>query len=283
MVLVSVIIPCFNSGATLKRTIDSVKSQTLTKLEIIVVNDGSTDPATCNLLSALDGVTVLNQLNSGLPAARNAGFREARGEYILPLDADDWLEPRALEVMLHMIKSTPHSSFVFCDIQLEGEASGVLQKHYNFFEQLSLNQLPYCILMPKRIWSEIGGYDESMRQGYEDWEFNIRLGARGCHGLRVAQPLFHYCVSSSGMLISKSNRLHGQLWSEIQSRHKSIYSWSNLIRLWFEWSSRQSRYPLSVYLFWIVLHRLLPTSVFSLLFKFLRQRSAARRVSCSGI
>jgi len=277
--LISVVIPCYNSGATLAQSLASVKTQTWTNLEIIVIDDGSTEPNTCAVLAALEGVTVVSQPNSGLPAARNAGFRAARGEYVLPLDADDWLEPTALEVMLQVLKSSAYASFVFCDLQLEGEASGVLQRHYNFFEQLSLNQLPYCLLMPKRLWTEAGGYDESMCQGYEDWEFNIRLGILGYYGQRSAQPLLHYRVSSSGMLISKSNRLHGQLWSKIQARHKSTYRLPNLIRLWREWSGRPSRYPLSLHLVWMVLHRLLPKPAFLWLFKVQRHYSAKRRVT----
>lgn len=277
--LISVVIPCYNSGATLARTVASVKVQTWTNLEIIVVDDGSTDANTSAALNELQDVTILRQSNSGLPAARNAGFRIAQGEYVLPLDSDDWLEPTALEVMMKVLKSSYYASFVFCDLQLEGEASGVLQKEYNFFEQLSLNQLPYSLLMPKQIWVKAGGYDESMRQGYEDWEFNIRLGTLGFFGQRVAQPLFHYSVSSTGMLISKSNELHGLLWSEVQERHKSTYRWSNLIRLWREWSARPSRYPLLLHLLWMALHRLLPKSVFSWLFRFYRKLSAERRAA----
>ena len=277
--LISVVIPCYNSGATLAQTVASVRVQTWANLEIIVVDDGSTELNTSAVLAALENVTIVKQPNSGLPAARNAGFREARGDYVLPLDADDWLEPMALEVMINELKSSVQASFVFCDLQLEGEASGVLQKHYNFFEQLSLNQLPYCLLMPKRIWSEAGGYDETMRQGYEDWEFNIRLGTLGYFGQRIAQPLLHYRVSRNGMLISKSNLLHGLLWSEVQTRHKTTYRWSNLIRLWREWSGRPSRYPLSIHLMWIALHRLLPTLVFSWLFRVYRKLSAERRAA----
>jgi glycosyltransferase involved in cell wall biosynthesis len=280
--LISVVIPCYNSGATLRQTLASVKAQTWTNFEIIVVDDGSTEPNTCALLLALEGIAVVHQPNSGLPAARNAGFRAARGEYLLPLDADDWLEPTALAGMMDALRSAAHASFVFCDLQLEGEALGVLQKQYNFFEQLFLNQLPYCLLMPKRLWSEAGGYDESMREGYEDWEFTIRLGTLGYYGQRVAQPLFHYRVSSSGMLISKSNRLHVRLWSEIQARHKLIYRWRNLIHLWREWSAKPSRYPLSLYFLWLALHRALPAPAFSWLFRSLRQRSAARRSTNSS-
>ena len=58
-------------------------------------------------------------------------------------------------------------------------------------EQLFLNQMPYCILLSKHIWSKVGKYDETMVDGYEDWEFNIRLGINGYYGIVVQKPLFH--------------------------------------------------------------------------------------------
>lgn len=275
--LISVVIPCYNSGQTLEQTVASVKSQTWPSVEIIVVDDGSTDALTQEVLAALDHVTLVRQSNSGLPAARNAGFRAARGDYVLPLDADDWLEPQALAVMLQALQTAGGFGYAFCDVRLEGEASGVLQKNFNFFEQLSLNQLPYCLLMPQKLWLKAGGYDETMREGYEDWEFNIRLGSLGYSGLRVPQPLFHYRVSSGGMLISKSNRLHGLLWAEIQARHKLTYRWRTLIGLWREWSGKPSQYPLAFHMVWLAAHRLLPAPVFSWLFQQQRRRSTARR------
>lgn len=279
MDLVSVVIPCYNSGATLGQTVASVKAQTWPNIETIVIDDGSTDPMTREVLATLVDVAVVRQANSGLPAARNAGFRAARGDYVLPLDADDWIEPEMISAMMQAIQSSGHAGYVYCDIRLEGEGNGVLQKEYNFFEQLSLNQMPYCLLMPKRLWAEAGGYDETMRQGYEDWEFNIRLGARGYYGRRVALPLFHYRVSSSGMLISKSNRLHGLLWSEIQARHKSLYKPLSLLRLWREWADKPSHFPPLMYFFWIGLHRILPASIYASLFKRLRARTHNRRTS----
>ena len=276
MELVSVVIPCFNSGDTLQQTLDSVKRQTWPNTEIIVVDDGSSESETINLIDSLREVTVIRQPNRGLPAARNVGFRAAGGEYVLPLDSDDWLAPEALMMMLSALKSSPKPDFVFCDTRLEGEAKGVLRKQYNYFEQLFLNQLPYCLLMRKRIWEDVGGYDESMTNGYEDWEFNIRLGLNGYHGLALPRPLFHYRVTSSGMLISKSNRMHGLLWSEIQARHQTLYKVVNLYRLWRQWRRKSSRYSLSLYFFWFLLHRCLPAPLFSMLFRRLRARKRQR-------
>lgn len=277
MELVSVVIPCYNGGNTIYQAIESVRSQTWPRVEIVVVDDGSNDPATVALLDSLKAINLIRQANAGLPAARNAGFRAAHGEYILTLDADDWIEPVAIEIMLQALKSTPAAGFAFCDARLEGESSGLLQKNYNYFEQLFLNQLPYCLLLPKHLWAEIGGYDESMRLGYEDWEFNIRLGKQGYWGLRIAQPFFHYRVSTSGMLMSKSNRLHSVIWSSIQAKHPSLYKPTNLFRLWRKWAAKPSHHPLVMYFFWIGLHRVLPSSAFAWLFKRLRARSHQRR------
>lgn len=275
--LVSVVIPCYNSGETLGKTIESVGAQTWPNVEIIIVDDGSTDQKTLHLMKSFLGVKLIRQANRGLPAARNAGFHAASGKYILPLDADDWIDPETIVTLLGALNASTAASFAFCDAQLEGEASGRLQKHYNFFEQLFLNQLPYCLLMPKALWEKVGGYDESMRQGYEDWEFNIRLGSLGYHGVRSPQPLFHYRVSSSGMLISKSNRLHGFLWAEIQNRHRLFYKPFRLYQLWGQWKNRPSTRPLSVYFVWLALYRILPASIFCKLFSRLRANVHGQR------
>ena len=134
----------------------------------------------------------------------------------------------------------------------------------------------------RSIWGEVKGYDESLRQGYEDWEFNIRLGQQGYFGFCVTRPLFHYRVRGSGMLISKSNRLHGLLWSEIQTKHKSIYKLSNLYRLWKVWSKKPSNHPLVLYFIWFGLHRLLSPYFFSILFKSLRAFTDRRRKTATS-
>jgi len=277
--LVSVVIPCYNSGATLAKTIASVQSQTWAHIELIVVDDGSSDEHTVKLLNALRGVRLIRQRNSGLPAARNAGFLNANGTYFLPLDADDWIEPDTIERLLLGLKSDANTHFAYSYIQLEGEARGILKKSYNFFEQLFLNQIPYCILMPRSVWEAVGGYDESMRHGYEDWEFNIRLGASGYFGHVVQYPHLHYRVASSGMLMSKSNQIHCLLWLEIQGRHKNVFYFRNLIRLWKVWRPKTSKYPLLLYFFWFFLCRALPISLSSRLFRWYRWSSHLRRIN----
>lgn len=282
MDLVSVIIPCFNSGATVTQTVNSVKAQTWPNIEILVVDDGSTDMATINVLDALNGIRLVRQANAGLPAARNAGISAARGDFVLLLDADDWLDPRAVGEMLSVLQNNREAAFAFCQIHMEGEGRGVLAKNYNFFEQLFLNQLPYSLMLRKSAWLAVGGYDETMRLGYEDWEFNIRLGAKGYFGVAVAEPLFHYRIAQSGMLLSTSNKVHGKLWASIRQRHPSVYRGTNLFRLWLFWRKRPSTYPLFLYFFWHMAAKLLPASIFAALFRALRRYSHGRRVTASA-
>ena len=276
--IVSVVIPCYNCGATILKTVDSVKCQSHPYVQIIIVDDGSSDPDTITILDDLTDVILIRQQNIGLPAARNAGIRWAGAGYILPLDADDWLEPNAIEVLLAPFRADSFRSFTYSHIMLEGELSGTLSKSYNFFEQLFSNQIPYSILMPYWLWLHAGGYDETMTSGYEDWEFNIRLSALGHFGVVIPEPLLHYRVSINGMLISRSNQLHGVLWRYIQSKHKGLYSFSYLLSLWVYWRNYPSTYPLLLYIPWLLLHRILPDTFFSSIFRLIRSNSHSRRL-----
>ena len=280
---VTVVIPCYNTHEFLRKTLDSVRAQTFAVDEIILVDDGSTNPSTIDFLDHVGGdVRLVRQQNKGLPAARNVGFRLAKGNFVLPLDADDWLEPMAVEKLLGALVSQHQAGFSFCQMLMEGDGQGVLAKNYNFFEQLFLNQLPYCLMLKKTAWVAAGGYDETMRRGYEDWEFNIRLGAMGYFGVAVAEPLFHYRISQSGMLLSTSNKVHGELWLSIRQRHAGLYGVSSLFHLWRQWRKLPSTYPLHLYFFWLAASQLLPTSAFSALFRVLRRYSHGRRVTASA-
>tara|TARA_Y100001968_G_C19453940_1_gene770811 strand:+ start:7002 stop:7901 length:900 start_codon:yes stop_codon:yes gene_type:complete len=268
--LISVIIPCFNSGNTLKRSIESIKSQTLQSIEIIVVNDGSDDKKTLKVISSLKDVKIINQKNNGLPSARNIGASNSKGEFLLFLDADDWIENDALELMYKHLINHKDYAYVFPDIFLEGKVRKIISKEYNFFEQLFLNQLPYCFLISKKTWNKTGGYDEEMILGYEDWEFNIRIGSRKMYGKKLALPLFHYSVNQSGMLISKSSKLHSSIWKYIKNKHFKLYKLKSIIQIWWEWRTKSSSYPLIIFFPWYLFLMYLPDSHSSNIFIFFR-------------
>ena len=278
--LVTVILPCYNAHQHLDEALNSVLAQTHRKIEIIVVNDGSTETETLDSLSSVDSsVNVIHQENKGLPAARNRGFNEARGEFVLPLDCDDWLEPTAIAQLLGAVEVSGPGAFAFPQMILEDQAAGTTTKHYNSFEQLFLNQLPYCLLLPKVAWEKLGGYDESMRQGYEDWEFNIRLDVNGWRGVTVPEPLFHYRVTGSGMLLSTSGRQHCELWETIRRKHPEVYQYRKLKDIWLERRKHPSSYPLWIYFMWLLANGIMPTAWASKLFSWVRRYSNSRRVT----
>lgn len=231
---VSIVIPCHNGGRFLDALLASLAAQTFRDFEIIIVNDGSSEPATLRKLDELRSrVRVIDQECRYLPGARNTGFREARAAFVLPLDCDDTLEPNYLDVTVAALRTAPAEvGFVFTHMRLAGGLAGVLHNRFDSFDQLFLNALPYCMLIRKSAWIKANGYDETMRDGMEDWEFNIRLAAAGYQGIEIAEPLFVYNVRTDGMLLSKSARMQGTIWRQIRERHRDLYRLPALVALW---------------------------------------------------
>jgi glycosyltransferase involved in cell wall biosynthesis len=226
----------------------SLDAQTFRDFETIIVDDGSTEAETLAKLQSLpEHIRIVRQRNTGLAAARNAGFQAATADLVLPLDCDDALAPTFLEEAVRIFDTAaPEVGFVFCDMQAAGALGGILPRYLSRFDQLFLNRLPYCMLLRKSAWQSAGGYDVEMRDGYEDWEFNIRLILAGWRGLRIERPLFIYYVSPSGMLMSRSAPLHGKLWRRILARHSDVYALQSLRKRHAEWSDTKSRFgPLS--------------------------------------
>jgi glycosyltransferase involved in cell wall biosynthesis len=232
--LVSVIVPCYNSGKTLSRTIDSVIRQTWENIEIIIINDGSTDRSTIELLGYLSTkpkIIVHSQSNKGLASARNSGIRISKGEFILPLDSDDWLDDNAIKLMLDSANQNNRNNIVFSNIKLEGEKVGVKETYCNPFEQLFSNQLPYCMLFPKSVFNEISGYDESFLFGLEDWDLNIRLFINKHNFMKVNKSIFHYWVDKRGMFQSVTSKKFGYIFTQIMQKNSDTYVVSNLLKL----------------------------------------------------
>src|SRR5690348_2571583 len=124
---VSVVIPCFNAGEHLDEAVRSALAQTHADLEVVIMDDGSTDPATRRLLdgaAAWPRTRILRQANAGPSAARNAAIEAATGEFILPLDADDRIEPGYVEQAAAILQSRPEVGIVYCRAMKFGAESG---------------------------------------------------------------------------------------------------------------------------------------------------------------
>lgn len=193
---VSVVIPCYNHGHFVDDAVDSLLKQTWQDFEIIIVNDGSTDPETNNFLAAYQRpkTRILNlERNVGLPAARNAGIREARGRYICCLDADDKLQETYLEKALVVMEINAGVSFVWSWTQVFGSESRVwYAPQFDPEKMLFYNLLNPPAVFRRSAWEKVGGFYEAMRDGFEDWEFWVRLTGHGFRGHRISEKLILY-------------------------------------------------------------------------------------------
>jgi glycosyltransferase involved in cell wall biosynthesis len=249
--LISVIIPCWNAGIFLKKTLDSVLNQTYSEYEIIIVNDGSTDSETINVIKSYHNqnnkkIKVINQSNVGLPAARNIGIKKSKGEYFFFLDSDDWIEKDCLEILLKKIKNKKNL-YACSYFETFQDENYLLTPTYNFFELLFSNQLPYCCLFPRSIIKKFGSYDEKMIDGFEDWELHIKLAKNNVFPAIVKKVLFHYRVSAKGMLKSKSLKKYSETLNYIRRKHEDIFSLSSLITIYSQWKLKKSKYYLLIY------------------------------------
>jgi glycosyltransferase involved in cell wall biosynthesis len=242
---ISVVVPCYNGGRFLDQLLASLRAQTFRDFEIVIVNDGSTDRATQEKLAALDpAIRVIHQENRGLSAARNAGFAAARADLVMALDCDDQLAPTYLAETLAALQSAgPETGFAFTHVRLVGGAHGIQKRYYNEFDILFKNIIGYSMLIRKAAWLKAGQYDESMRDGYEDWEFNIRLIGAGFAGIEIPKPLFIYTASTQGMLLGHSSHVHAATWRRIRQKHRDTYRLWNIARLF--WKSRSQRTEMS--------------------------------------
>jgi glycosyltransferase involved in cell wall biosynthesis len=234
--VVSIVIPCYNYGEFLKDAVDSVYRQTFLSYEIIIVDDGSTDPATQEVLRTYEEksaeksrLRVLRKENGGLPAALNTGIRAARGLYICCLDADDTLEPTYLEKTLILLETAADSGFAYSWLRSFGDRRYIWRTKPLDPYDLPHKNCSYSAALYRRAdWEKAGGYAEDMRGGYEDWEFWIRLMRLGARGYAIEESLFNYRRHGRTMLDDAQNR-HAELVGEIRKRHIDLYEDKSII------------------------------------------------------
>jgi GT2 family glycosyltransferase len=271
---VTVVVPCFNGGRFLDGLMASLDAQIFRDFETVIVDDGSDDEETLSKLAALKGrVRVIHQKNAGLSATRNTGIRAARSDMVMTLDCDDTIEPPFLQEAVALLRAAPSDvAGVICHKRLVGSGSGLLERHFNRFDLLFTNPMPSGILLRTACWQAVGGYDETMREGYEDWEFYVRLMRAGYRALVIPKPYLAYRVSSTGMLFSQASGHHAALWRAIRRKHAETYRPWALMRLWWQSRDGTGRVSLAKGLAAYALTALLPDAWFSRLIAGLRRR-----------
>jgi len=223
--LVSVVIPCYNLGEYLPEAVESVRRQTCPPVELIIVNDGSTDEQTRQILQRYEhqaGITVYHKPNGGASSARNYGISRAHGDYILCLDADDVLLPDFLAETVAQLDAQPAAGVVSTYVESFGEQETIWRPNdYTPHALLTTNQICGGSLFRKLCWEQAGGYKEI--KGWEDWELWITIiEENGWQWAVVPQPLYRY-RRRSGSLSMAHGELGTEILRQIHSLHAGLY------------------------------------------------------------
>jgi glycosyltransferase involved in cell wall biosynthesis len=225
---VSIIIPVFNAGRLLTRALDSVEAQTERDFEVVVVDDGSIDRRTHKILdhaAERPGVTVHRTENRGPSAARNLAIEHARGAYILPLDADDYLAPTYLEKTIPVLDAEPALGVAYTWVGLVGGHHGTWKTGgFGVRELLTRCTIHVTSLYRRRLWEDVGGYDPRFVESCEDWDLWLGAAARGWKGRCVPEVLVYYRRSASSR--EKHARTHGvstRLMRTLVEKHRPLY------------------------------------------------------------
>jgi glycosyltransferase involved in cell wall biosynthesis len=192
---------------------------------VIVVDDGSTDPHTLSVLDALKRprTVILRRPNGGLSAARNQGISAARGRYICCLDADDRLAPTYLEKAAALLEADLGIGFVYSWVQLFGDENDIWQTEpFDLAELRRRNYISVAAVFRREHWEVVGGFAEDMRDGYEDWEFWLRLAEGGKRGVLIPEALLEHRLHGRTM-IYEAREHHESLVTAIQQRHPRLY------------------------------------------------------------
>ena len=226
---ISVIIPTYNYKHYLAECLDSVLGQTYKNVEVIVVDDGSSDNPK-EVVDKYPSVLFIRKPNGGLASARNAGIAASTGEYYMTLDADDKLVPGAIEEHVKLL--TDDRTVAQCALLEFGERHVLnVPPEKTSLERVMQANTMYCnCLFPKKAWEEVGGYDESdvMRLGYEDWEFNIRVLAAGYRVNTSDFIALRYRVHEGQMTQATSHPRRQELYDYIFTKHQELYQSKNL-------------------------------------------------------
>ncbi|MEN6568921.1 MAG: glycosyltransferase family 2 protein [Rikenellaceae bacterium] len=227
-VLVSIIIPCYNQARYLIKTINSVFNQSYQNWECIIINDGSTDNTkeiALDLTKRDKRVHFINQVNQGVCVARNNAIKKSKGKYILCLDADDLISPNFLVETVKLLEENDDIKVATSTVYFFGRRKGKLvPKSYSLEILLAQNQLVITSLFRRSDFNRIGGFSNSMSEGFEDWDFWIRMIKDGGKIECAEDAIFYYRLlrssRNSNIDNDKESRLRFKLWDN----HKELYS-----------------------------------------------------------
>lgn len=184
MPAVSVIIPAYNSAATIRRCLDTVFAQTQKDMEVIAVDDGSVDETPRVLEEYRNRLLVIRQPHAGAAAARNRGARVATAPFLFFCDADLELDPRILEKMINVANKRPDVSFVYCGFRWGGKIFGMRP-----YQPPWLAKQNYISTMSLIRREDFPGFDPAL-QRFQDWDLWLTMMENGKRGIGIPEVLF---------------------------------------------------------------------------------------------
>lgn len=222
---VSVIIPCYNQGKYLEDALASLYKQTFQDLEIIIINDGSTDNSQ-KIIDKIEHPKVIkiHQTNKGVASARNEGIKRASGEYILPLDADDKIAPTYIEKALYHMEKNPNLGIVYCEAELFGQKTKKWKlPPYTLLDMLKANCIFCTALFKKADWEAVGGYREQQESFWEDYDFWLSLIERGREVFQIPEALFYYRQYEQTSRSKETNADALKTFGNVINNHPKLY------------------------------------------------------------
>lgn len=233
--LVSIIIPCYNDSEFIEKAVFSALNQSYKNIEVIVIDDGS-NAKTKLVLNKLESkiTKLITQENQGQSIARNNGILEAKGEYILNLDSDDFFEPDFCLKAVNKFQEDEATKIVTClakrfsqkqTIDIFTPSGGTVD---NF---LFANAALGSSMFKRKDWELCGGYEEKLPiLGFEDWEFYIQLLKHGGYAYVINEILFNYQIRENSTT-DRIRDLKLDKFKHIIFKHKEMYkdNFDNLI------------------------------------------------------
>jgi glycosyltransferase involved in cell wall biosynthesis len=245
---VTVVVTCFNYGDFLLEAIDSARAQTGGSPRVIVVDDGSTQPRTLDVLDQLpDDVRLVRRRNGGVASARNAGLELVQTPYAIVLDADDRLIDDALQAMRAPLDAEPALGFSFGTMRFFGEWEGRLQMPpYDPYALIYRHMIGSTALMRRELLDEGVRFDPALR-GYEDWDFWLGALRRGWRGRRVDAETVLYRRHGSTRHF-QARREYRATYRQLQAKYPGLYGRQGRRALAAD--SRLSPLQREIYRFW---------------------------------
>lgn len=246
----SVVVPFYNLGSTIDATVNSILASTYPDMEIVIVNDGSTDGASLEKLEQIQKahpeIVVLHGPNQGLALARNTGAQAAKGEYVVFLDADDAVEPGFYARAVQLLKRHSNVGFVYSWVRYFEGSKDLWPTFSTEFPYFALsNMLAAFAVLRRDVFLAFGQNRPDMEYGMEDYDAWLSIAEKGYGGLCIPEPLNLYRVRKNSMarqfndasklyLIKNLSKHHGEIYRRygeeiynlLQSNGASIY-WNN--------------------------------------------------------